>query len=54
MYRNYLRGGIKKSKLSGFDFERNDKIRTQHWTEIGKSNIFSDLSDLFPDLVDEF
>ncbi|KAK2451882.1 two-component response regulator ARR14 [Trifolium repens] len=54
-YRNYLRSGIRKSKLSGFDFERNDKIRTQqHWTEIGKSNIFFDLSDLFPDLVDEF
>ncbi|KAK2432930.1 hypothetical protein P8452_30337 [Trifolium repens] len=53
-YRNYLRGGIRKSKLSGFDFEGHDKIHTQqHWTEIAESNIFSDLSDLFPDLVDE-
>ncbi|MCI01600.1 two-component response regulator ARR2-like, partial [Trifolium medium] len=53
-YRKYLKGGIRKSKLSGgSDFQGHDEMHTrqQQWTDIGESDIFFYLSDLFPDLV---
>ncbi|CAJ2679247.1 unnamed protein product [Trifolium pratense] len=54
-YRKYLKGEIKKSKFSRLSaFQGHDEIPTQqqHLTEIGECDIFFDLSELFPDLVD--